>query len=262
MTLLSRRGMLPRMQARVWPALCLMVGALPCVACNSGTETGNPSFGGALSYTGYSSKPDDYGVREGGALATVESVWLDLDTVRVSPEGPCGIDEGDAFTAPALGVGDHAAGAHNFTPFATTAGAFCSFDLPFLRIPASAKQAGLPVDARGQSVLFVGRLRDGTPFSIASTATPVVQLHGEGSGFALSADQSDLLLAFDFAAWLEGLDFDAAERVDGRIVISASSNSQLLDAFEANLALGVALYRDGDGDGQLDPEAEPLAHAR
>jgi len=253
--------MLPAMSARSWPRLCSIAFALAGVACNSGTETGNPSLTGSLSYTGYSSKPSDYGVREAGDIATIESAWLDLDTVSISPDGPCGIDGGSAFTAAGLGVGDHAAGDHNFTSFAAAAGAFCSVDLPFLRVPASVKLAGLPAEARGQSLLIVGTLAEGTPFSIVSAATPVVQLRADGSGFELSADQSDLLLAFDFAAWLQGLDFDAALRVDGQIEISASSNSELLTTFETNLADGVALYRDRDGDGLVDADAELLAHA-
>ena len=261
MTVRRGRGMLPPMRARVWTALCSMVCALQSIACTGGTETGNPSFTGALSYTGYSSKPDVFGVREGGAVASIENAWLDLDTVKVAPEGGCGIDAGDAFEVPGLGAGDHAAGNHNSTPYAAKAGRFCSLELPFTRVPASSPMSGLPAELRGQSLLIVGKLADGTPFSITSAATPVVQLSADGAGFELSAEQNDTLLAFDFATWLEGIDFDAAEPTGDQILISESSNSELYATFEANLASGVALYRDSGGDGLLDPDAEPLAHA-
>lgn len=263
MTRAATRGMLEAMSARVWPGVWCCLSAFLSLACAGGTETGNPSLSGSLSYTGYSSKPTDYGVRDGGSVASVDSAWLDLDTVRISPEGTCGIDGGEAFSVPGLGIGDHAAGAHNFTPYAAKSGSFCEVRLPFVRVSSSGNAgANLPAQLPGNSLLIVGKLADGTPFSIASSATPVVQLRAEGAGFALSTDQPDAVIAFDFAAWLDGLKFDAAELSDGQIVISSSSNPSLLAAFEANLGAGVALYRDRDGDGALDADAELLARGQ
>jgi hypothetical protein len=257
-----RQGMLRAMRARSWLGFGWVLCALSCLACNSGTETGNPSLTGALSYTGYSSKPAYVGVREAGSVATIENAWLDLDSVSISPDGDCGISGGEAFVVPALGVGDHAAGAHNFTAYAAKAGSFCRVDLPFARVPSDASSGNVPDQLPGNSLLITGTLSDGTPFSIASSATPVVQLRAEGAGFMLSADQPDAVMAFDFAAWLDGVDFDAAERSDGQIVISTDSNSSLLATFEQNLAAGVTLYRDRDGDGVIDVDAELLARGQ
>jgi len=258
----GKAGMLRAMLARVWLTPACLGLVLLSSACNSGTETGNPSLSlsGALSYTGYSSKPADFGVREGGAIATVHNAWLDLDTVSVSPDGACGIAGGEAFSVAGLGVGDHAAGKHNSTTFMAKAGSFCSVGLPFVRASSGAG-TNLPAELSGQSLLLVGELADGTPFTIASQATPVLDLRADGSGFVLSAEQTDVVLAFDFAAWLEDVDFAAAELSDGQIVISSERNSQLLAPLEAKLAAGVALYRDRDGDGLIDPEAELLARA-
>lgn len=253
--------MLAAMLARVWTGSLCVACALLSVACTGGTETGNPSLNGALSYTGYSSRPAEYGVGDSGAVASVASAWLDLDTVRISPEGECGIDGGEPFSVPGLGIGDHAAGGHNFTAYTATAGSFCNVGLPFARVPSGAN-ANLPDELRGNSLLLAGKLADGTPFSIASDAIPVIELRAEAGGFVLSADQPDALIAFDFAAWLEGLEFDSAERSDGQVVVSSSSNSSLLATFEANLGAGVALYRDRDGDGALDVDAELLARGQ
>lgn len=256
------QGMLRAMRVGVWLGFSWVLCALSVAACNSGTETGNPSLTGALSYTGYSSKPSDFGVRDGGSLANIESAWLDLDAVSVSPDGECGIEGGEAFVVPALGVGDHAAGGHNFTPFAAKAGTFCSVNLPFARVPSRGNGGSLPDELPGNSLLITGSLADGTPFSIASSATPVVELRAEGAGFALSADQADAVIVFDFAAWLDGVDFESADRSDGAIVISADSNASLLSTFEQNLAAGVTLYRDRDGDGLIDVDAELLARGQ
>lgn len=257
MTQPHREGMLRAMRVRLAP--WWFVVALPCLACNSGTETGNPSFVGSLSYTGYSSNPD-YGVREDGAVATIANAWLDLDSVSISPDGACG-NSGEPFSVPALGVGDHAAGNHNSTAYSAKAGAFCSVGLPFARV-SEANAANLPEELRGKSLLITGTLVDGTPFSIASDVRQLIQLRASAPGFVLSADQADAVIAFDFGAWLDGVDFAAADRVDGQIVISFSSNNGLLGAFEENLPAGVALYRDRDGDGLVDPDAEPLARGQ
>jgi hypothetical protein len=243
--------------ASIWLGLVLLGGG-----CSSGTETGNPSLSltGALSYTGYSSRPDDFGVREGGAVATVDNAWLDLDTVRISPDGACRIDAGETFSVTGLGIGDHAAGNHNSTSFVAKAGSFCNVGLPFVRAPESTV-ANAPPELSGNSLLIFGTLADGTAFSIASRATPVLELQADASGFELSSEQTNLVIAFDFATWLEDVNFDAAELTGAGIVISPSSNSELLAALEAKLAKGVALYRDRDGDGLIDPDAELLAHA-
>jgi hypothetical protein len=249
--------MVGRMRGRlsvIWCSLSLLAWG---GACSSGTETGNPSLSGALSYTGYSSKPGEYGVREGGSVATVTNAWLDLGAVEVSPQGACGIEDGEPFTVPGLGIGDHAAGNHNSTEYSAPAGRYCTVALPFVKVPRAA--SGLPDELLGQSLLIVGTLADGTPFSIASSAAPLIELRASSGGFSLSSEQADAVIAFDFAAWLGPVDFAAAASEDGQIIISESSNVALLEQLEANWAAGVALYRDRDGDGLIDPDAELLA---
>ncbi len=255
----SQPGMLPPMRARrsvvSWSAALALLGVS---GCTSGTETGNPSITGALSYTGYSSEPLRYGVREGGELATVERAWFDLQAVTVSQADSCGVAETEAFSVAALGIGDHAAGNHNSTAFEATPGTFCGLTLPFVRVPAGTT-AELPTELLGHSILLVGKLADGTPFSILSDAEPSVRLRAAPGGFALSSERKDTLLAFDFATWLRDVDLASAAQVEGEIVVSASSNSALLAAFESHLAQGVALYLDRDADGALDAAPELLA---
>lgn len=249
-------GMLPAMD-RVF---AVGLGWL-LVACTGGTETGNPVVTGTLSYSGYSSAPDrvGVGVGEGGDVATIEQAWFALDRVAISTEG-CEQGRGQDFEVPALGLGDHAAGAHVSTDYEAEAGTFCHVELPFLSVAEDA-EAG-PVELRGHSLLIVGQLADGTALSIVSDARPRVLLEADASGFVLDLGSSSALLTFDFARWLEGVDLAQAERVDDAVVISPDSNPELLEALEANLAAGVVLYRDAEGDGVLDDEPEELARAR
>ncbi|HVY25314.1 MAG TPA: hypothetical protein VHB79_02140 [Polyangiaceae bacterium] len=256
MTSAASPGMLGRMcrrLARPW-----LLGALLLGGCTSGTETGNPSFGAALSYTGYSSQPDAIGVRQPGSRATVDNAWFDLEQVTVAQRGACGIDGDEVFEIPALGLGDHAAGNHNSTVFEGRPGAFCEVELPLARVTES----GAPVALEGHALLLEGTLADGTAFSIVSDATPTVVLSAAAGGFELDAASPDALVAFDFASWLGDIDFDGAQRKNGELVISVAENSELLAAFDARLASGIALYRDRDADGVLDAKPELLARAR
>ena len=140
------RAMLPRFG--LWALLFVLPG------CTGGTEAGNPKFAAALSYSGVSSAPEDYGIRKKAAVASIENAWLDLAAVELSPDGSCA-GEGQALVIPGLGVGDHAAGAHVETTFETGAGTYCSFVLPFARTARAPEgaPAGTPRSATSSVIV-------------------------------------------------------------------------------------------------------------
>ena len=238
-----------------------LLAALPLNACSSGTETGNPSFQAELSYAAYSSQPLAIGVREVASRAVVESAWLDLGAVRLFRAGTCANVEPEAQSLPALGVGDHASGDHNATRFELAASQYCALDLPFARVAAGAIRDGEPASLEQHSLMIAGLLSDGTPFSILSSAVPTVHLIADAGSFEISPGRANTLIAFDVATWLADLDWQSAQRENGAVVLSADQNPALLAAFESNLARGIALYRDTDGDGRLDTNPERLAHS-
>jgi hypothetical protein len=237
-----------------------VVASLPS-GCSSGTETGNPSFQAELSYTAYSSQPLEVSVREPGTPAVVDNAWLDLASVGLVTDGTCGAAMPVTSAIPALGVGDHAAGKHNVTLFQLAAGTYCSLDLPFVLASSSALGGDAPAELVQHSMLIEGTLADGSTFSILSDATPTVHLVADTGSFEITKEQPNILIAFDVATWLSGLDWASATRTLGTVQISATENVALLAQFEANLAQGVALYRDADGDGKLDANPVRLAHA-
>lgn len=227
----------------------LLLGFLGSGGCTGGTETGNPSFTGALSYTGLATSQGP----------TVDNAWLSLDGVAFSSEG-CG--DATAFEVPALGVGDHAAGAHNFTTFRISAGRYCGVELPFKRVVDPAELGAAPVELEGRSVLIEGHLADGTAFHVVSAVSLTVALAPDDASFELSESDAQLLMAFDFSEWLKDLDFESAKRDETGIRISEDENPDLLTAFEEALPRGVLLYRDRDGDGRLDQDAELVARGK
>jgi hypothetical protein len=257
MTARKRASILVAMPDPAFSRLAVCVASLAMAGCAGGTETGNPSFEGQLSYTGYSSN-SYVGVGAGGSQVTVDSAWFELGEVEVAQSTACSIQGGARFAIPALGLGDHAAGKHNRTIFEGRSGAFCTFLLPFA--PASQADAGqAPAELAGLSLLLTGSLQDGTPFRIASQAVPRVALTGRTGGFVLDEEHARLLVAFDFATWLSEVDFSVAQRRDGQVEISSEENPELLRLFEGQLAAGVRLFADSDGDGAVDANAVPLA---
>lgn len=253
--LLATERRAPRARAGL-AASCLCLATL-AAGCAGGTETGNPSFTSALGYTGYSSKPEEIALRDGGRVASVQSAWFELDRISVLASGACGSDAPPAFVVPALGLGDHAAGNHNSTAYQAEPGSFCAVEIPFVRVTEPARA---PAELAGRALLLTGTLADGTPFTIASDTTPVVRLEADAGSFALARGEGDLLVAFDFATWLGNVDFSSADRGADGLVISNQTNPALLQAFEAALAPGIHLFRDRDGDGVLDANPEELAH--
>lgn len=243
---------------KAWSSVVFIALIALASGCAGGTETGNPSFTATLSYTGYSSDPSAIALRAAGSVAAVESAWFELDRI-VSAASSCGTGAEAPFVVSALGLGDHAAGKHNSISFRTSPGDFCGIDVPFKRV---ADAMGAPDALAGQGLLMTGKLADGTPFTIVSGATPVIRLQATSDGFSLNEGERDLLLGFDFATWLSGVDFSSAERGGDAILISEGSNPALLESFEAALAAGLRLYRDRDGDGVLDTNPEELARVR
>jgi hypothetical protein len=255
-----RLGMLSAVLYPVLRGLFALSLAALSSSCSSGTETGNPSFQAELSYTAYSSAPQSIGVRDAGSEVVVDSVWLDLDTVALVGAGRCVEPEPEVVSVPALGIGDHASGQHNATRFELPRGEYCALDLPFVLAPHEQIQAGVPEDLERHSIMLAGSLADGTPFTLLSAATPTVRLGADAGSFELNARQAETLITFDVAIWLADLDWASATRVGGAIGISAQQNPALLARFESNLARGIALYRDANGDGKLDDVRVRLAH--
>lgn len=228
-------------------------------AC-AGTETGNPSFVGTLGYDAYSGAPSVVGLSMALSAAedaplVVDSAWLVLGDVQLRAGADCAAAR---VEIDGLGAGDHASGQAPPTEFASEPGRFCGVELPFAP-PAG----GLPEDAPGslqsESVLVLGQLPDGRAFEVHSALNERLSLRATAGDFVLDSKHRSVVIGFDVARWLAELSWDTAVTTDGSVIVSASSNPELLDQFEAAVPGGVTLFRDHDSDGELDSDPEPLA---
>ncbi|HVU01091.1 MAG TPA: hypothetical protein VHE30_05035 [Polyangiaceae bacterium] len=239
--------------------LAVTIGAIFLAACTGGTETGNPSFTGEVAYTAYSSAPDRIGVRSEGSVANVSSVWLDLGDIGFSAD--CDADAGAPVKAPALGVGDHAAGRHNVTRFELEPESFCRVTVPFGVAGQDALPEGAPALLRDHSVVVEGTRADGVPFTVLGDAASTFALPAVSGTFAVTASTGKTLLAFDVARWLD-LDLASVAPSAGAVTVSADEHADLHAVFLGNLGPGIVLLRDEDGDGHVDPAPETLARGR
>jgi len=221
---------------RAWVALAL----LGCV----GTETGNPSL--TLEYQAHSTDASRAGLRSGEGRV-VDAVWLnlgDLDVLGCADE---------RAVAPAIGVGDHATSEAVVQQLVVEPGAYCGAEVRFVR--ANAAPPGAPASLAGRSGLVVGRRADGAPFEVAIEGDFSVAI--DTSSFDLEEGSPPLLLGFDVAAWVGGLDLDSVTPGDDGVVrIDSSATPAVHSAFEADFGSGVGLYQDLDADEQ--PDGDPL----
>lgn len=217
-----------------------------------GTETGNPPSV-ALGLTARSSDLSVASLEPEATGTRVERAWIALADVRaieglacdhVASSAAVDLAVVDAITNEALG--------------GVPAGDSCGVRATL--VPVADPPSGAPLSLEGRSILVTGVLADGRPFEIASASQPHVLV--QGTPFR-TREGDALLIAVDVATWLRGLDLAAlATEPDGVVRVGPSGPAAARDAFEANLAAGLAIFADADGDGALDAAEEsagPLA---
>lgn len=231
----------------------------------TGTESGSPSFEGELTYDAYSSEPAVAALREGDKGAVVTGVWLVLGDVTFVDNNHCAEPETAPGHADALGADDHATAAAARTRFWLPIGEYCGLRVPLLRADEDELPDSAPPELAEHSIVLLGELpeHDGAPFLIASTVERTFALEAEDSSFELGPDSARVLVGFDVAAWLDGVELDAQEPDDdGRVLVSEDAHPDLLERFEQNLADGVGAFLDPRGTGRFEVAGDRLAHVR
>lgn len=231
------------------PTLFRVAAALLLAGGCAGTETGNPTLPAVeLRVTGFTSDFNAVAVaKPGGPNITVERAFAALDAIELFPCAsglPPQRFEGIAAELtqkPPLELGAPGTDQH-----------YCS-----ARVALGATAEPTLPELDGLSVFVEGTRADGTPFRIASAEPVTVDLHTNPPNTPFSA--TGLLLGFDFAIWLDGVDLDGATVESSLVTLDATHNVEALAVFEAQGALSPALYDDSDGNGQLAGDNQPPA---
>lgn len=234
-------------------ASSLVVAMLAC----TGTETGNPSFRGQAALTARTSDPTVavIGGPSGGG-AVVSSVWVSLGEIAL---GRCTSTDEDLAVAGPVAI--ELAPEAELHAIEVRENSWCHLDAPFAVVTAPLP-VGAPAELAGRTAVIAGERADGVAFRVLARREASVRLKtSDASPLPVSSEQPSVLIAYDVAAWLAGVDLTSATvGPDGSITIDETSNATLLATIEAQLAAAVTLHVDSDGDGRLDPEeATPVA---
>lgn len=235
---------------RIW-WVCLWGGLAITAGCTI-TETGNPEFAGQMALLTETTSPNEFSIGPGGSIAVVEQAWVGFGDVRLVSDTGCDeIDEVE-FDVPVPTPVDLAAGPAVVT-FDVVMDDFCRVRVPMARAVAPLP-AGAPPELDDAAIALSGTRADGMPFLIVSRSEREADVRSRTVPFAIDEGLRALLMAFDVAVWLDGVDLAGATVVGGRVLIDDDNNSVILDVLEDNVEEALRLYRDGDEDGELDPE--------
>lgn len=251
-------------------ALGRAISALVVVGAScTGTEVGNPvaepisvsltarSSQGNVALAGDGDGDED----AGSSTIVVDRVWVSLGDARFVIGDDCSGPQAARLVVDGPFVADLVAGPAVLAE-RLPQGEYCGVRVSLERAPATAPDGGAPSELTGHSVLLHGHRVDGTPVMIRSRDKPDFVLRGRDHAFRLEDAQNALFLAFDAAAWLEGVGIEAATpNAQGQIVIEPGSEDARLRTFEANLKRSLSLFKDRNADGALSPNeaSTPLA---
>ena len=223
---------------------------LMLAAC-AGTETGNPAVSKSLGLNVHSSKPDVVAISSATKATVIDEAWVAFGRFAFLRDGECGQIANFTHMGPAVIVGDLAA-SRLHVEVAVEPRAYCGVVAPLEN--ANAKlPAGAPAGLHDHSIVVLGHRADGVAFTLAYPQLDELELTPPSApSFEVKADGPPLLLVFDVASWMAGLDLDqASPGPDGSIHVDESANLPLLLTFESNIDCSLELYSDLDRSGNI-----------
>jgi hypothetical protein len=211
-------------------------------ACAGGTETGNPAVPTVIGLQARSTDPQAWAVSESAGGGVISEAWVSLGEVDFLEEGRCTyLGELIYPGGPTLAVIDLAADGVK-VEMELQAAAYCGVAFPLDQVTPELPD-GAPEELHDNSAVVTGEREDGVAFKLVYPEQDELELAAEVGLFDLSYDGDALLFAFDVSILMDGVDLDSAElEPDGTIFIDATSNPELLEAFEVNLECSLELY--------------------
>ena len=232
--------------------------ALALCACAGGSETGNPVAQTSIRLGLHTSRPELVAVSSGAQGTVIEHAWMAFGAFAFMPGAQCAaLDQFEHTGGTWLATDLAAPGAH--VDVELESGAYCGLVVPLEASSAELPDAA-PTALRDHSIVVEGRRADGVPFIITHPEQDELELGAIAGTFTIDLDGPGLLLSFDVAKWMDGIDLDRAEvSADQVIHIDQNTNRALLDQFELQVECALALYRDDNGSGALESSDALLA---
>jgi hypothetical protein len=238
--------MTSRFRTGVFGAGLLAAAVSGCTA----TETGNPVTQQTLALTARSSS-EDVSTGDSGASLRVSSAWIVLGDMRFVKSADC--DRGPASRVDVEGPqAIELVENRDALALELEAASYCRVRV---RLDRAKDLSGAPADLDDHSVLLRGSRADDTELVLRSRRNFDLDLRARGEGFDLTGARGAMILAFDLATWLDGVDLENAEPdANGVIVIDDQADRARLGVFEDNVKQAMELFRDRDRDSKLDED--------
>ena len=234
----------------------LVTALVACTACGpqGGTDVGNGATV-TLQLEAY----EDTALTQSQSITTaagerIDAIWVAVDRLRFVPATNCDEAETEIDIEGPLVADLVGSGVLGGPPmFAVVGESFCELRLGFRELEAEVAPPGSPPDLVGSSIRVVGERADGAAFEVSSKLNERIELEASDDGaFSLTVGDNPLFIAFEVGSWMNALALDGLG--PGPLVIDESQNSDRLDAFENAVTESIRLLRDGDEDGELDPD--------
>jgi hypothetical protein len=244
---------------RRWPPAGIAPVLLALCACaDGGSETGNPALPMRIGLNARSSDPEAVAISTGTAGTVIAEAWVAFGEFAFLQGEQCASLGDYDVTGPTLDVVDLSRSDARITVEVSPA-SYCGLVVPLhTATPSAELPDGAPDELAGHSIVLRGERADGTAFVLTHPEQDEIELASEDDAFEVAAEGARLLLSFDAAIWMQGVDLDLAELgADDVIRIDGTNNRALLDAFERNLECSLELYEDSDDDGAVGA-SDPL----
>lgn len=184
----------------------------------------------------------------------VDAIWVAVDRLHFVPATDCDeaeteIDVEGPFVADLVGNGV----VGGPPEFPVSGDVFCELRVGFRELEAELVPPGAPPELVGRSIRVIGERADGTPFVVASKLDERIELEAsDEGGFTLPVGRNPLFIAFEIGSWMDALALESLG--PGPITVDDEQNSDRLSDFEDAVKDSIRLLRDGDEDGELDPD--------
>jgi hypothetical protein len=223
-------------QARLVAAWFFVALAMAC----AGTETGNPGAQATARVRVSANLPLPPSDISGRLPLLVEQAYLNIQSLT-----SLGCSSGATPVLDAAGVQLFPSPSETMVMDAIEA---CGY-----RIDLVAQAIGPDTTKESASILIVGKSSEGQSVTVKSSASHSFALSVLAPPLSIAPDSS-WLFRFDLSSWVENLDLGGLQPGPDGIRIDETSHPELLAPLVAALGAGLALRRDLDGDGQIDPQ--------
>jgi hypothetical protein len=233
-----------------------LIVALLCVVCAActGTDVGNPADEGRIQVQFSALDPAGALTLESGLV--IDETWLVFQEMRLwtlDDKGKCtGTNRLDiqGIFAVELVAGQELPK----VPIAEKASLdLCRLDFKLSPQAATDLPEGASASLAEASILMKGTLPDGRAFSIATPMNEIISLKTKKDSVKLGENLQDILMTFDFTAWIDAELLSEIQAIQGdKVEITPETKNQqsLLSSLQKNLKKSVKLNPDTNADGR------------